>query len=113
MKVVFLHGKGSTDPRGRKITILANTAEAQRFRTEGDLQFDSETVFTKAQAALILAIDERTVDRYVADLADELQASGSRVLKGKSLKNINLAYVDDTGVVDIIDSKTCSGRVLS
>ncbi|HEY7884345.1 MAG TPA: hypothetical protein VIC08_05300, partial [Cellvibrionaceae bacterium] len=53
------------------------------------------------QAADILAIDERTIDRYLSSYADELKGNGYRVLKGKSLKSLRLAYVDDSNVVDI------------
>ena len=69
----------------------------------GGLQFDGETLFTKIQAAEILAVDERTVDRYLSRHADELKANGYHVLKGKGLKNIKLAYVNDTDEVDPID----------
>lgn len=79
----------------------------------GGLQFEGETIFTKAQAAEILAVDERSIDRYLSGHDDELKANGYRVLKGKSLKNIKLAYVDDTGVVDIIDPKAPSLGVFS
>lgn len=78
----------------------------------GGLQFEGETVFTKLQAADMLAVDERTVDRYLSSYGDELQESGYRVLRGKSLKNIKLAYVNDTSVVDI-RSKTPSLGVFS
>ena len=67
----------------------------------GGLAFDGETVFTKQQAADILTIDERTIDRYLSSYADELKSNGYRVLKGKQLKSLRLMYVDDTNVVDI------------
>jgi len=74
----------------------------------GGLQFENETIFTKAQAADVLAIDERTIDRYLSSFTDELKGNGYQILKGKALKNIKLAYVDDTNVVDIIDPKSPS-----
>lgn len=77
------------------------------------LQYGGETLFTKAQAAEILDIDERTIDRYLSSHASELNASGYHILKGKNLKNIKLAYVDDTNVVDIIDPKAPSLGVLT
>lgn len=67
----------------------------------GGLQFEDETVFTKQLAADILAVDERTIDRYLSSFGDELKTNGYRVLKGKALKALRLAYVDDTDVVDI------------
>ncbi|MDQ6991343.1 MAG: DNA-binding protein, partial [Mariprofundaceae bacterium] len=65
-------------------------------------------VFTKAQLAEILAVDGRTIDRYLKSHGDELKANGYQILKGKSLKDIKLADVDDIHVVDIIDPKAPS-----
>ena len=84
--------------------VLNNSYALQQLESNlelGGLAFEGETVFTKQQAADILAIDERTIDRYLSSHGDELNANGYRVLKGKSLKNIRLAYVDDVHVVDI------------
>lgn len=84
--------------------VLNNSYALQQLESNlelGGLAFEGETVFTKQQAADILAIDERTIDRYLSSHGDELNANGYRVLKGKSLKNIRLAYVDDMHVVDI------------
>ena len=67
--------------------------------------FEEENLFTKAQAAEILDVDERTIDRYLSSHAEEIKTNGYHVLKGKALKNFKLAYVDDTDVVDIIDPK--------
>lgn len=79
----------------------------------GGLSFEGETLFTKAQTADILDVDERTIDRYLSSHGDELKANGYRILKGNSLKNIKLSYVDDTNVVDIIDPKAPSLGVFS
>lgn len=67
----------------------------------GGLSFEGETVFTKAQVAQILEIDERTVDRYIASNGEELAKNGYRILRGNALKNMKLLYVDDINVVDI------------
>ena len=67
----------------------------------GGIQFEGQTVFTKFQAAEIIDVDERTVDRYLSSYADEFKANGYRVIKGKALKDLRSAYVDDTHVVDI------------
>ncbi len=72
----------------------------------GGLLFEDEVIFTKSQVAELLAIDERTIDRYLTRYGDEVRANGYRILKGNALKNIKLAYVGDTNVVDIIDPKT-------
>ena len=100
----------TTSPVARQ-NVLNNPYALSQLETHlalGGLQFEGETLFTKAQAAEILDIDERTVDRYLSSSAEELKVNGYRVLKGKSLKNIKLSYVDDTHVVDIIDPKAPS-----
>lgn len=79
----------------------------------GGLQFEGEILFTKSQVAEILAVDERTIDRYLTRSSEEIKANGYRVLKGNSLKNIKIAYVDDMNVVDIIDPKVPSLGVFS
>ena len=84
--------------------ILNNTYALQHLESSlelGGLKFEGKTVFTKHQAATILSIDERTIDRYLSSHNTELIESGYRILKGNSLKNIKLAYVDDINVVDI------------
>ena len=91
--------------------VLNNSYALAQLETHlalGGLAYQGETLFTKAQAADLLAIDERTDDRYLSSHADELKANGYQILKGKSLKNIKLAYVDDINVVDIIDPKVPS-----
>lgn len=67
----------------------------------GGLEFQGETVFTKRQSAEILAVGERTIDRYLSSHGEELKANGYRILKGKSLKDLRLTHVDDMNVVDI------------
>lgn len=63
--------------------------------------WEGETVFTKQQTAQILDVTERTIDNYIAKYGDELSLNGYHVLKGKSLKNIRLANVDESCFVDI------------
>jgi len=75
----------------------------------GGLVFEGQTVFTKQQAADILAIDERTVDRYLSSHGEELSDSGYRLLKGKSLKNIRLAYVGGIDVARISPKASALG----
>lgn len=76
-------------------------SELEKHLQLGGLQFEEETVFTKAQVAQILDITERTVDNYISSNSDELSRNGYRILKGNSLKNIKLLYVDETNFVDI------------
>lgn len=63
-------------------------------------QFEGQTVFTKADLAHLLEVDERTIERYVAQHGDELGKNGYQVLRGKSLKNLRLSDVSDTNVGD-------------
>jgi hypothetical protein len=84
--------------------VLNNTyalTELERHLELTGLTVEGHTLFTKRQVAEILCVDERTIDRYLSNHKDELIQSGYRILKGKSLKNIRLLYVDDTNVVDI------------
>ena len=71
----------------------------------GGLAFEGETVFTKAQVPENLVVDERTIGCCLSSHTDGLKGNGYHVLKGKSLRNIKIAYVNDTDVVDILDSK--------
>ena len=50
-------------------------------------QFEGQTVFTKADLARLFEVDESTIERYIAEYADELGKNGYQVLRGKSLKN--------------------------
>jgi hypothetical protein len=100
----------TTSPIARQ-NVLNNSYALEKVEIHlelGGLEFEGLTIFTKAQVAELLAVDERTVDRYLSNFGDELKANGYRILKGKTLKNIKLAYVNDTNVVDIIDPKAPS-----
>ncbi|MGK0272179.1 MAG: hypothetical protein ACI88H_002845 [Cocleimonas sp.] len=72
------------------------------------LLLDGNIVFTKAQVASLLAIDERTVERYLSKDDGELKANGYQVIKGKPLKNMKLCYAGDTDVGRMIDPKASS-----
>lgn len=74
----------------------------------GGLLLDGKIIFTKAQVATILDVDERTIERYLSKESGELKSNGYQVIKGKSLKTLKLNYVDDTNVADILDPKTPS-----
>lgn len=75
--------------------------ELEKHLALGGLQFEGETVFTKNQVAQILEITERTIDNYIASNGKELGENGYRILRGNSLKNIKLLYVDEINFVDI------------
>ena len=66
----------------------------------GDTHWHDERVFTKAQVANILQIDERTIDRYIETNKDEITQNGYTILKGQNLKEFK-GYLDDIHVADI------------
>ncbi len=63
-------------------------------------QFEGQTVFTKADLARIFEVDDSTIDRYIAEYADELRKNGYQVLRGNSLKNFRLSDVSRTSEGD-------------
>lgn len=71
----------------------------------GGLRIEGEVAFFKSHVAELLDVDERTIDRYLASHEAELKQNGYQVIKGKSLKNMKLAKVDDISVVDLIGAK--------
>lgn len=56
-------------------------------------QFEGQTVFTKTDLASLFEVDDSTIERYIAEYADELGKNGYQVLRGKSLKNLRLTDV--------------------
>ncbi len=64
------------------------------------MQFEGQTVFTKADLVRLFEVDERTIERYVTNHGDELGKNGYQVLRGKSLKNLRLSDVSGMNVGD-------------
>ena len=52
-------------------------------------QFEGQPVFTKADLASLFEVNERTIERYIAQHTKELGENGYRVLKGKSLRGFS------------------------
>ncbi|MGZ5207434.1 MAG: DNA-binding protein, partial [Sulfuricurvum sp.] len=67
----------------------------------GGTTWKDERVFTKAQVSDILAIDTRTIERYIEQNSNELGKNGYRVLKGTELKEFK-HYVSDIDVGDML-----------
>ncbi len=61
----------------------------------GGLIFHGEVVFTKQQVAEILAVDERTIDRYIQSHTQELGKNGYTILQGKNLKDFKMLLFDN------------------
>lgn len=64
--------------------------------------FEDEYRFTKKMVADFYAVDERTIERYIEQYADELSANGYILCKGKHLKDLKLQF----GHVINVGSKT-------
>lgn len=91
--------------------VLNNQYALEQLEAHLDLSglvLDGKIVFTKAQVASLLAIDERTIERYLAKDDGELKANGYQIINGKALKNIKLCYDGDTDVGRMIDPKASS-----
>ncbi len=73
-----------TDSQRDRQNILNNRyalSKAEEHLALGGVRFDDELVFTKAQAAELLDVDERTIERYIASHGEELTRNGYRFLK--------------------------------
>lgn len=66
----------------------------------GGIYWRDESVFTKTQVADILAIDVRTIERYIEQYNEELSKNGYQVIKGQKLKEFK-EHVADIDVGDI------------
>ncbi len=88
-------------------------SKLEEYLALGGLRIEGEVVFLKSHVAELLDVDERTIDRYLASDETELKQNGYQVVKGKSLKNMKLALVDDISVVDLIGSKVPALGVFS
>lgn len=64
----------------------------------GGTYWNEEAIFTKAQVADLLEIDERTIDRYIEQNSDELSKNGYQILRGLELKELKENFGDDMNV---------------
>lgn len=87
--------------RGNVLNNKYAISELEKHLQLGGLSFEGETVFTKAQVALILDVTERTIDNYLNLHGDELGKNGYRVIKGKALQGLRSGYVDEMYFVNI------------
>lgn len=81
--------------------ILNNNVALEQVETHLDLggvYWQNEAIFTKAQVAEILDVDERTIDRYLESNHEELKQNGYQILRGKILKDLKESFGDDINV---------------
>lgn len=84
--------------------ILNNSYALEQIQANlalGGTNWHDEVIFTKAQVAQILEVDERTIDRYIESHSDELSKNGYKILRGQKLRDLKKILVDDINVVDI------------
>lgn len=92
-----------TDSATQRQNVLNNQYALEQVRQHLDIggtPWEGDLIFTKAQVAEILEVDERTVERYLSSHAQELTKNGYRILRGKLLQNLRSAHVSDIHVGD-------------
>lgn len=70
--------------------ILNNNLAVDEIKKQTGIQgilFEGKLCFTKTMLSDYFSVDVRTIERYVADNQDELNANGYEILKGVRLKN--------------------------
>ena len=60
--------------------------QAEQHLGLGGVNFEGETVFTKAQVVALYDVSESTIEKYLVSHADELKVNGYTLLRGKKLK---------------------------
>ncbi len=89
----------------RRQNVLNNPFALKRMEQElalGGITFDGLPVFTIEQAANILEVDKRTIERVISEHNEELTHNGYRILRSNELKKFkDLADVADTNVGNI------------
>ncbi|MDP2547123.1 DNA-binding protein [Oceanobacter sp. 4_MG-2023] len=60
--------------------------QAEQHLGLGGVNFEGETVFTKAQVVALYEVSESTIEKYLVSHADELKVNGYTLLRGKKLK---------------------------
>lgn len=81
--------------------ILNNNVALEQVESHldlGGIPWHDEAIFTKAQVAEILDVDERTIDRYIESNHEELKQNGYQILRGKILKDLKESFGDDINV---------------
>ncbi|MCK9466629.1 MAG: DNA-binding protein [Thiopseudomonas sp.] len=81
--------KKLTESSSDRQNILNNRyalQKAEQHLALGGVSFQGETVFTKQQLMALYEVSESTIEKYLLSHADELQANGYIVLKGRNLK---------------------------
>ena len=69
--------------------ILNNELAVNEIQTQTGIQgivYDGRIRFTKTMVATYFDVDQRTIERYVSEISDEIMSNGYEILKGKKLK---------------------------
>ena len=105
-------GRDLTSSRIDRQNILNNELAIQEIRESSNIQgivFEGKACLTKNMVASFFNVETRTIERYVADNADELMKNGYEVLRGQRLKDfISTARKQDVPDINVgnISSRT-------
>jgi hypothetical protein len=78
--------------------ILNNAYALEKIREHlniGGTPWEGDLVFTKAQVAEILDVEERTIDRYLNSHHEELVRNGYHVMRGRALQAFRSEHVSE------------------
>ena len=60
--------------------------QAEQHLSLGGVEFEGDTVFTKAQVMALYEVADVTIERYLSSHGDELKSNGYQVIRGAKLK---------------------------
>jgi len=82
-------GKDLTESSHDRQNILNNRyalQQAEQHLGLGGVEFEGDTVFTKAQVMALYEVADATIERYLSSHGDELKSNGYQVIRGAKLK---------------------------
>ena len=97
--------KDLTSSRIDRQNFLNNELAIREIRESSNIKgvvFEGETRLTKNMVASFFNVEARTIERYVADNADELMKNGYEVLRGQRLRTfIQVAQEQDAPDINV------------
>lgn len=99
----YIMAKDLTTSQLDRQNILNNELALEEIQNQTQIKgilFENKICFTKAMVATYFEVEQRTIERYVSDYSEELEANGYEVLKGKRLKEF-IKNVSEQDVPDI------------
>jgi predicted transcriptional regulator len=93
--------KTLTESQIQRQNILNNAPalkKVEKYLDLGGSKWKGELIFTQAQVAEILGVDEKTIKRYISSHREELKQNGYRLVKGQELAELIKYFVRDINV---------------